>query len=303
MFHHFHDEIHPVGQGSMSSQDFDDILQYIGIENIVSAEKWGEHYRQGRDIGEKVCITFDDSLLCQYDIAKPVLDKYNIKAFFFVYSSVLEGNAEYLEVFRYFRSKYFRDFDHFFESFLQEALRGPLANQVSESLRTFKPSEYLKDFSFYTDNDRTFRYLRDHILKVEMYNQTLLRMMKTHGVEMSKMRDLLWMTEAQVKTLSDEGHVLGLHSHTHPTTLGLLPKEEQYREYSLNKEFLEKRMGKRILCMSHPCNSYSPDTLDVLKDLGIEFGFRANMQSGFTSKYEIPREDHVILHKALKRGS
>ena len=28
-----------------------------------------------------VCITFDDNLKCQYEIALPVLDKYSLKAF------------------------------------------------------------------------------------------------------------------------------------------------------------------------------------------------------------------------------
>ena len=36
-------------------------------------------------------VTFDDNLKCQYDIALPILDKYSLKAFWFIYTSPLDG--------------------------------------------------------------------------------------------------------------------------------------------------------------------------------------------------------------------
>ena len=100
MFHHFHDAVHPVGQGSISADEFEKILLFIGLENILPAQEWMRRYLNKENLQNKVCITFDDSLKCQYDIAKPILDKYDITAFFFVYTAVLKGSIEYLEVFR-----------------------------------------------------------------------------------------------------------------------------------------------------------------------------------------------------------
>ncbi|WP_413287818.1 polysaccharide deacetylase family protein [Bdellovibrio sp. HCB337] len=299
MFHHFHDERHPTGQGSISGKDFEDLLHFIGLENITTAQDWFENYgRPG--FGNKVCITFDDSLKCQYDIAKPVMDKYGIKAFFFVYSSVLEGKSEYLEVFRYFRSKYFKNFDDFYEAFMAYLHQSPMADEVHKALSTFDPNQYLQNFSFYTVNDKKFRYLRDHILKVDRYNMVLLDMIKRAGVSLEGLNEILWMSAEQVKTLNKDGHFIGLHSHSHPTTMGLLPLEQQRAEYTTNNKYLRDHLHLPVVCMSHPCNSYNAGTLELLKDLNISMGFRANMQSGFESRLEIPREDHINVFKMMK---
>jgi hypothetical protein len=54
------------------------------------------------------------------------------------------------------------------------------------------------------------------------------------------------------------------------------------------------------VAMSHPCNSYNQATLEILRELGITLGFRANMASGFSSELELPREDHANLVRAMK---
>ena len=56
------------------------------------------------------------------------------------------------------------------------------------------------------------------------------------------------------------------------------------------------------MTMSHPCNLYDETTLEVLRELEIGLGFRANMQMSNRSVYEYPREDHANIIKEL-RGS
>ena len=64
-----------------------------------------------------ICLSFDDGLLCQFDVAAPILRSRNIKAFFFVYSSVFAANPDMLEIFRYFRTSCFENIDDFYELF------------------------------------------------------------------------------------------------------------------------------------------------------------------------------------------
>ena len=53
--------------------------------------------------------------------------------------------------------------------------------------------------------------------------------------------------------------------------------------------------------MSHPCNSYSADTIGILRGMGIMLGFRANMEKiENMSMYEYPRQDHANLMKELR---
>jgi peptidoglycan/xylan/chitin deacetylase (PgdA/CDA1 family) len=300
MFHHFHDHVHPVGQGSISAEDFEKILLFIGLDRIVTAEEWLTNYRH---LKNKICITFDDSLRCQYDIAKPVMDKYGIKAFFFVYSAVLKGSIEYLEVFRYFRSKYFKNFDDFFISFMHKVQRSAYKDEVQQALAQFNPDEYLKNFSFYTQNDKIFRFLRDKVLKVDRYNETLLAMIEEANIDLKEIAKDLWMSADQVKQLSREDHIIGLHSDTHPTTMALHSPEKQREEYSSNKRYLESELGIKVISMSHPCNSYTADTIEILKNLKVKMGFRANMESGFNTDFEIPREDHINVFKLMKESS
>ena len=65
----------------------------------------------------EVCITFDDALKCQIDIALQVLEDLKIKSFFFVYTSIFEDNPDTLEIFRHFRNNYFNSIDDFYKFF------------------------------------------------------------------------------------------------------------------------------------------------------------------------------------------
>jgi len=91
MCHHFHDPSHPAGQGSISADQFQTILDGAGCEKISLALNW-VRMSEEEDLGERdLCITFDDGLRCQFDIACPVLKKNGQTAFWFVFSSFLRG--------------------------------------------------------------------------------------------------------------------------------------------------------------------------------------------------------------------
>ena len=52
--------------------------------------------------------------------------------------------------------------------------------------------------------------------------------------------------------------------------------------------------------MAHPCNSYNADTLDILKGMGIETGFRATMGDGYTSRLEYARKDSTDVLNEMR---
>src|SRR5262245_4287525 len=131
MFHHFHDSIHPAGQGSISAEQLTGIIESIGPERIIPARDFLLCARN-KALGQgAVCLTFDDNLRCQYDVARPVLDHYGLTAFWFVYTSVLQGNIEPLEVYRHFRMTQFASVDAFYEAFF-DTLRQSEHWQIAE---------------------------------------------------------------------------------------------------------------------------------------------------------------------------
>jgi peptidoglycan/xylan/chitin deacetylase (PgdA/CDA1 family) len=295
MFHHFHNEIHPIGQGSIDSNQLDKLIKFVGPENILNARDWYEKTINGTLEDNERCLTFDDNLKCQYDVALPVLEKYGLTAYWFVYSSPLEGAIENLEIYRYFRSKYFEDIDDFYSSFFIELKNSDFNEIYQEKIKDFIPKNYLKKSTFYTDNDRTFRYTRDFILGPDNYNSIMDKMLLKNKIKKEDVQKLLLMNERELISLHDKGHILGLHSHTHPTQLKLMSREEQNLEYNNNFNYLKKITGEAPLTVAHPCNSYNKETIEILKDLGVKLGFRANLDQPEYSALEYPRIDHANL--------
>lgn len=299
MFHHFWDERHVRGQGAMSAAEFRRMIEFLGPERILGAREWMERAVGGVLRPWDICLTFDDNLKCQWDVAVPVLREYGLTAFFFVYTSVLRGVPERLEIYRQFRTTEFSDVEAFYQGFFAALNASLYKAEVEAGLEGFEPARYLDGFPFYTHEDRRFRYVRDQVLGPAKYFAVMDGMMAHAGADPAEMAHGLWMNEEQVRTLDREGHVIGMHSDTHPTRVSDLPPGAQEEEYRRNFEELTRILGKAPEAMSHPCNSYNAQTLRILRKMGVKVGFRANMTEGRFGELEWPREDHANLLKRM----
>ncbi len=298
MFHHFHDDRHPRGQGAMSAEELDEMIWHLGPERILPARQWQARAESGTLAPNDLCLTLDDNLQCQFDVALPVLRHHGLTAFWFVYTSVLDGQPERVELYRLFRTLHYPTVETFHDVFLDAVLRGPNRERALEQLDGFTPARYLREFPFYTDGDRTFRFLRDEVLGPARYFEVMDGLMA--GVDAAALARGLWMGAAELRQLHAEGHVVGLHSHTHPTRVGELSAAGQMVEYAANHGTLTGLLGEPPTAMSHPCNSYSPDTAAVLEALGVRLGFRSNMaRQPNHGRFEHPREDHANLLKRM----
>lgn len=302
MYHHFHDGgRHIVGQGSISAETFHEELDYYGrTHNILSAEAFLWKFRQDRLSCKDVCLTFDDNLLCQFDIAYPVMQERGLTGFWFLYTSPFDGEFGKVEIYRHFRFSCFADVEEFYRAFFEAAYQAD--GHMEEAMRQYQPDTYLAEFPFYTPSDKRFRYMRDMVLGEAGYNGIMDDMIKAYCYDISENAKLLWMHPAQVRALHDNGHVIGLHSHTHPMVMCQKDLGGQKREYETNKARLEQMTGAKVVCAAHPCNSYNKDTLACMRSLGIEIGFRSNMAqvSMEDPALEYPREDHANILKEMR---
>ena len=304
MFHHFHDDgVHTRSQGSISKDDFYKMINFIGRNNILDADIFFEKFKNKKFKENEVCITFDDTIKCQIDIALPVLEELKIKSFFFVYTSVFEGRPDNLEVFRYFRMNFFDNVDEFYNNFYK-VLDKDLRNFFDTNNEKIKSTKV--KFPHYSIEDIKFRLVRDVFLTKSHYEETMFLMMKEKQFHFKKFYPRLFFNSNDLKKLNSLGHLIGLHSHNHPTLLEKLNYDEQKNEYLNCISTISKILNKSvndIKWMSHPCGSYNNNTFEILKELGIELGFKQimtietekGMKKVNNSFLEIAREDHADI--------
>jgi peptidoglycan/xylan/chitin deacetylase (PgdA/CDA1 family) len=308
MFHHFHDNgIHSKGQGSIDKDDFYKMINFIGRNNILDADVFFEKFKNNKLKENEVCLTFDDAIKCQIDVALPVLEKLKIKSFFFVQTSIFEKKPYNLEFFRYFRMNYFKSVDEFYDNFYKD---------LDKDLKSFfeKNSDKIKNskskFPMYSIEDIKFRLVRDFFLTEAQYEEIMFLIAKDKQCDYKDFSKKYLFQKSDLQTLDNLGHVIGLHSHNHSTLLEKLNYDEQKNEYEKNLSLVSNILDKpknKIKCMSHPCGSYNVDTLEILKELGIELGFKPTMaieqEKGMkkinNSFLEIAREDHANIYKKM----
>ena len=308
MFHHFHDgSIHTKSQGSIDKDDFYKIINFIGRNNILDADVFYEKIKNNKIKNNEVCLTFDDALKCQIDIALPVLEELKIKGFFFVYTSVFESKPDNLEFFRYFRTNYFSNVGEFYDNFykvLDKDLK-PFFEKNRDKIKITKIK-----FPVYSISDIKFRLVRDNFLTKSHYERIMFLMFKEKRFNHLDFSKNLFFQQKDLKNLNSLGHLVGLHSHNHPTLLEKLDYDEQKNEYEkclfLISTILDKPKND-IKYMSHPCGSYNKDTLQILKELGIDLGFKQIMsietnklmKKVNNSNLEIARQDHANIFKIM----
>ncbi len=308
MFHHFHDNgIHTKGQGSIDQEDFIKMIKFIGRKNIVDADVFFEKFKENKLKNNEVCLTFDDAIKCQIDIALPILEELKIKSFFFVYTSMFEGKPDNLEIFRYFRMNYFITVDDFYNEFYK-VLDKDLKIFFEKNKKKIKETKI--KFPTYTIEDIKFRFVRDIFLKKKRYEEIMFIMFKEKNFKFEDFFKILFFQKDDLIKLDNLGHLIGLHSHNHPTVLENLTYSEQKNEYEKCLSSISNILNKpkeKIKYMSHPCGSYNNNTLEILKELNIELGFKQimtietekNMKRINNSCLEIAREDHATIYKEM----
>ena len=300
MFHHFHSDLHAPRPGSISADDFDRMIKFLRKRfEILSPEEFKGSAIAGCLPASATVLTFDDALQSQLDVALPVLEENNLLGVFSIYSSVFSERPDPLEVFAAFRADFFSSFDEFWESFHNEARKREPELEVR--LGREYPSNYLGSFPFYSEPERRFRFFRDEILGPERYKKLMWGLIEsTPQFVLSDIVEALWMKPEGLEKLLSRGHSLGLHSHTHPTRMDLLPDNEQRYEYETNRDWIKTRLGVLPTFVAHPCGQYSKHTLRVLNELGISVGFRSSLTPGsYNSLLEIPREDHANVMRDM----
>ena len=290
MFHHFHDNnSKPKFQGSITPENFQNIIFKIGLKNIISPSDYVKKIISNKLKPGETCLTFDDALLSQYKYALPIMEKYKLKSFWFVYTSIFDEKVNNFELYKYFYNNYYHSFREFFVDFKKKI------KEIYPQKKIFFNKNYFKQFKIYTKKEREYRFIRDKLLNENEFNEIFKSMIKNKKANLNTIKDKIYLSSRQIKDLDKKGHVIGLHSHNHPTRIEDLSFQAQEKEYRQCLKILKSLIKSSIVCMSHPCNSYNKNTLRILKKMKIKVGFKADNNNLPYSKLELPRIDCKYL--------
>ena len=310
MFHHFHDnKKYKQSQGSITKDDFYKLIKFIGQRNILNADVFYQKLLSKKLKKNHVCLTFDDGLKSQFDIALPVLEDLNIKGFFFVSTSVFGKKQMNLELFRHFRTNYFKSIDDFYLEFYKI-----LNKDLKKFFATYKNQINIKKKKcpFYSLEDIKFRFVRDIYLSGKDYDKNMYNLFKEKKFDPLKLNLKFHFSSENLIKLNSLNHTIGIHSHNHPTLLENLSIDKQKREYTKSISKISKILKKKpdeIKTLAHPNGSYNIKTLKILKNLGLKLGFKSTptidhdkgMKKINNSSLEIARYNHSVILKQINR--
>ena len=299
MFHDFKLDNTSGTQGAISQNDFRKLIKTNG-ENKFSNPDVIQKTKH-KNLEDESFITFDDGLLSQYDIALDLLSETDKKGIFFVHSKPLIGEYDIHQVIRSFKnSSIFNNVDDFNEQLIKILLSSFKTNKKDKIEKGYKQSAYLTEFDFYSDLDRKLRYIRDFVVSLQQYEDSITELLNIKNTSISDLVKGTYIGKEKLKEINQLGHVIALHSHSHPTNLGSLKKEEQFKEIGHNYEILEEIIGHKPNAISYPSNSYNSETIEILEHFNIGYGFRADDNINL-NPFELSRVDATIALRDIKK--
>lgn len=213
-----------------------------------------------------ILVTFDDGLKEQFEVAKPILDRLNIPAVYYVNSlNFIEREVSLVHKIHLLRSIISpKDFLKAIQDFFQ-----------NESV-ALTEAEIKKAEIHYNYDDSESACLK-YFLNFKLDKQSLSDLINTlfsKNFDTEKVVKELYMSEEQLFDLSGL-NMLGNHTHSHHA-LGLLPDDEIVDEIAKTKAFIDNFGHKQEYSISYPygsaeaCQSPVPE---IASRFGYTIGF------------------------------
>jgi peptidoglycan/xylan/chitin deacetylase (PgdA/CDA1 family) len=257
----------------MSVELFGKCIAYISskyqittIENLLSID-----FKKTKV--EYATISFDDGYKDNIEYALPILNKYKVKASFYVVTDCIENNEPtWTHILEFLfqnssNSKISLNFD-----FLPVDLRiNQLIDLHAKIAYVKKLKPYLKKLS----SDE--RKLVMNEIKISFNDVRLPEIM---------------MNWDDLKTLMSFGHIIGSHSVTHNMLGTITDINELKSELEKSAQIITNKLGVSPIAISYPVGSYNEDVIKLSKLAGYKLGLAVKQEifiPGNYSLFEIPR--------------
>lgn len=227
-----------------------------------------------------VMLTFDDGTIDHYNIVYKILKKYNCPGLFFISSNIF--NKEILDIQIIHRLLSLNKFDEMYEILISELQKINFSfdnNDINNSL----------------DNKKTamFKQLLQYKLPYNVRKNIINKLVKKYNIS-TNFEDY-YINIEQLKEMKQNGMYFGIHTSNHHN-LRLLNYNDQFNEINNNLNVLKENnlLENNLLAIAYPYGIYNEDTIKILKELNIKYGFKASITNE-ESSFEINRIDCNIL--------
>lgn len=278
MYHRIAQPESDVWEISVSEENFENQLQILKEKyKVVSLETLIEGVENGRIADKSIAITFDDGYLDNYLVAKPLLEKYQLPATFFICSGNIESNRKFwwdeLEQLILFNKSLPNllsveingvnvDYDLKGEAELDEELI-----QKHKSWKACsEPSPTKRSELFY----KIWEKLK--LLTHDQQQECLAKLRSWAAVD-SSFTQFPTITKKQISDLAISSlfHIQA-HTVSHPS-LPYHSEDFQKNEMETNVGGLKKITGKRVEFIAYPFGNYNEITKHIAQEIGFKAAF------------------------------
>jgi peptidoglycan/xylan/chitin deacetylase (PgdA/CDA1 family) len=280
----------------VSPDNFAAHLEYLKTHfHPLTLQDFVKYYHQGKIPDRAVVITFDDGYADNFLYAKPLLEKYEIPATFFLASGYIGTQREY----------WWDDLERLL------LLPGKLPETLTLTINQQNYAWQMGAVANYTQAD----YERDRHLKASsgkpgsrhalyfeiwqllqplpdnLQQEAIRQIIQQSVVNVAPRPQNFPMSLAQVRELQTSGLIeIGGHTVTHPD-LSAHDSTWQNQEITRGKQTLEEMTGQQLKSFAYPFGAYSPETLPLVQSAGFNCACSTKIETvwEYQKNYELPR--------------
>lgn len=269
--------------------------QLSPIENVFHAAIAGSKNRM-------CALTLDDGTKDNYEIAIPILKRYQAVATFFIITGVFDAIMPYTHKIHILLSRF--DIGELIDSFNNFLIRNypdmieKFFIPKDKRLANTKRHDYGGDFRIDNFKEKITSAPKD------LRNDFIADFFDKTGLSEKEMIKEFFMNENEVKDLHKQGFLIGQHTHSHNAVDTLRPEEMQ-KELNSSQKWFERVINKNPDFFSYPYGRSCELAIKILKDNNINYAVtieRRPVLSG-DNPLKIPRYDTNDIRDFLNQNN
>jgi len=297
MYHRIAEPVSDVWEISVSPEKFKAHLKVLKqIGNIVPLQQLADQVNKQSLKKNQICITFDDGYIDNFEVAKPLLEKYNLPATFFISSGNLGTENEFwwdeLEHIILFSPQ----LPYLFScTILTETIE---ANIEAESILDKPTQEKHYNWKACSEAPPTQRAMLFYRIWQQLRPLTFdQQQMYLHQIRnwadvppSTRIPYQMMPVDGLKKLAGNNLFTIGVHTITHPALAYQTPLFQE-QEIVGNRHFLEKTTGQKINLLAYPYGNYNSKTIEIVAATGLSVAFTTEEENihSRSNKYGLGR--------------